>query len=74
LSNARVVADDIKVRVNGLLAENAELRFRVRELEVGVREHQAATSRSVSVGGVRGQDAALWALVPEVEDGDDGEA
>jgi hypothetical protein len=33
LSQARVVADVIKVRVNDLLAENAGLRFRVLELE-----------------------------------------
>lgn len=65
LGQARTAAEVIKVRVNDLLAENAELRFRVLELEAGVRAHRAAvsaeTAADVGVPGV--SDRALWALV-----------
>ena len=76
LSNARVLADEIKGRVNGLLAENAELWFRVRELEAGVREHRKSVRSDLAErASLTVSDVALWALIPgEGEGGDDGEA
>jgi hypothetical protein len=68
LSQARVTAEVIKVRVNDLLAENAGLRFRVLELEAGVRDHRAAVSADVAERMSPGaSDRVLWALVEDGE-------
>ena len=64
LAQARTTADVIKVRVNDLLAENAELRFRVLELEAAVRDHRAAVTADVAERmSPGGSDRVLWALV-----------
>lgn len=48
----------------------------LERLQTGVRAHRAAVLATTPVGGVRRSDRALWALVPddlEDEDGEDGD-